>query len=309
MQIQIPEHEGVDKRLLKSFEKVRRGRRDFNRFKVEVRASSFPICPRKYHIYRRLAFHKRPYDQDTFIRDSASLQGTALHLALQRWFGLEVSKHAYGNWGCVKCKKIRRHKRGVQYCQKCGDEMVYLEYEIRKNKKVPFTGHIDMVLWFRDRTFLVDFKGSSLDKMEMYKRTGVKYEHYLQANAYANAINLGGQKVGKLPGIDKIVILYVDRGRPWRDWWPIQLPVSKKAYRETISLIQKSENSLKSMEVPRGICESIDEPKAHWCEAKHLCFDPLLETKLDDEIHPLDSHKQDRRLESQIVKKLKKEQI
>jgi hypothetical protein len=63
------------------------------------------------------------------------------------------------------------------------------------------------------------------------------------------------------------------------------------------------------MEVPRGICESIDEPKAHWCEAKHLCFDPLLETKLDDEIHPLDSHKQDRRLESQIVKKLKKEQI
>lgn len=309
LRIEIPKQEAIDKRLLKAFKDVRYGRRDSHPFRVEKRASSFPICPRKYHIYRRLPIHKRPYEQDTFIRDSATLQGTALHLALQRWFGLEVDKHTYGNWGCVRCKKIRRNKRGIQYCKSCGDEMVYIEYEVQKNKKVPFTGHIDLILRYPDVTFLGDFKGSSIDKMDGYKYGGVKYEHYLQANGYANAINLGGQNIGSVRQIDKIVILYVDRGRPWRDWWPIQLPVSKRVYRETMSLIKTADKSIETMTVPRGICEDPGENTAYWCEAKHLCFDPLLETKLDDKVHPLDDRKQDHRLDSQIEKKLEKGQV
>lgn len=274
--------------------------------RVEQRASSFPICPRKYHIYRRLPPHKRPFEDNTFIRDSSALEGTALHLALQKWFGIELPHHAYGNWGCPECRRIKRHRKGVQKCDSCGQEMMYVEYSVKKNPQVPFTGHIDMILWYQDIRFLVDFKGSSIDKINEYRNTGPKYEHYLQTNAYANAINLGGQKVGRLDRIDKIVIIYCDRGRPWWKWLPVQMPVSPRVYRETIALIQKAHSSLEDLLVPKGICESAADKTARWCEARHLCFDPLLETKLDDIVHPEDTRQQDRRLEDETEKRVKK---
>lgn len=305
MRIRIPNPEGLDKRLLEPFRKVREGRRRGHRMRVEQRASSFPICPRKYHIYRRLPPHKRPFEDDTFIRDSSALQGTALHLALQKWFGIELPDHAYGNWGCAECRKIKRHRLGVQQCNQCGADMQYVEYCIRKLRDVPFTGHIDMVLRYHDIKFLADFKGSSFDKIKHYQATGPKYEHYLQVNGYANAINLGGQQVGKLGRIDKIVIIYVDRGKPWWKWLPVQMPVSKRVYRETVALIQKAHASLKTLQVPRGLCESAVDPEARWCEARDLCFDPLLETKLDDIVHPEDFRPQSRQLENETERRVK----
>jgi len=300
MHIDIPKPEGVDQRLLKPFEAIRWARRPGHRMRESLRASNFPVCPRKYHIYRRLPLHKRPFEDDTFIRDSSALEGTALHLAMQKWFGIILSQHAYGNWGCPECKKIKRHRRGIQVCNVCGKEMMYVEYAIKKLRDVPFTGHLDMLLWYRDVRFLVDFKGSSYDKIKEYRAAGPKYQHYLQTNAYASAINLGKQDVGKLPRIDKIVILYVDRGKPWWTWLPIQMPVSKRVYRESCALIKKAHQSLETLHVPRGICSSAVEPEAKWCEARDLCFDPLLETKLDDEVYPEDTRPQDRRLEHHI---------
>jgi len=305
MKIRIPKPEGIDKRLLEQFQKVRSGRRRGERMRVEQRASSFPICPRKYHIYRRLPIHKRPFEDDTFIRDSATLEGTALHLAVQKWFGISMPDHAFGNWGCPECKKIRRHKRGVQLCKKCGNEMIYVEYAVRKMRETPFTGHIDMILWYRDIRYLVDFKGSSMNKIKDIQKDGPKYEHYLQTNAYANAINIGNQSMGPLDRIDKIVIIYIDRGQPWWKWWPVQMPVSKRVYRESISLIKKAHASLETMQAPRGICDSAADPGARWCEAKSLCFDPLLETKLDDIIHPEDTRAQDRRLDNEVESRQK----
>jgi len=303
LKIRIPRPQGLDKRLLEPFRKVREGRRRGHRMRVEQRASSFPICPRKYHIYRRLPPERRPFEDDTFIRDAATLEGTALHLALQKWFGIAAADHTYGNWGCPTCKKIRRHKKGIQRCKKCGQEMVYVEYAVSKSRETPFTGHIDMILWYRDIKYLVDFKGSSLDKIKQIQQNGPKYEHYLQTNAYANAINLGNQAVGPLQKIDKIVIIYVDRGRPWYTWWPVQMPVSKRVYRESISLIKKAHSSLKTMRAPRGICDSAADYTARWCEACSLCFDPLLETKLDDTVYPEDTRHQDRRLDSEVERR------
>lgn len=305
MQIQIPPPEAVDPRLIKPFDAIRFARRPGHRMRESLRASNFPICPRKYHIYRRLPLHRRPQEDDTFIRDSSALEGTALHLALQKWFGIVLTQHAYGNWGCPECKKIKRHKRGVQLCSICGKEMTYVEYEVKRTEKTPFTGHIDMVLWYRDIRFLVDFKGSSMDKIKDYRTQGAKYEHYLQTNAYANALNLGGQNIGPIGGVDKIVIIYVDRGKPWWKWLPIQMPVSKRVYRESCALITKAHQSLTQLVIPRGICTSATDHVARWCEARDLCFDPLLETKLDDEIHPEDDRPQDRRLERQIERRTK----
>lgn len=306
MDITIPNPERLDPRLQKHFDRVRRGRRRSHRFRVEKRASSFPVCPRKYHIYRRLPPSRRPYEEDTFISNAATLQGTALHLVLQKWFGIEMDKHAYGNWECERCGKIKRHALGIQICPQCKEEAIYKEYEIERTADVPFTGHLDLILWFKDIRFLLDFKGSSMDKLQAMQRTGrPKYEHYLQTNGYAEAINLGGQNVGKLSGIDKIIILYVDRGRPWwtQAWWAVQMPVSKRVYRETTSLIYKAERSLETMEIPLGLCPARKSSRAKWCEAAELCFSPLLETQLDDTVYPEDARPQDRRLENQLEKR------
>lgn len=304
--IKIPKTEVLDDRLIVPFQDVRSGRRaSSRRVKVEHRASSFPVCPKKYVIYRRLPPHKRPFAEDSFVSDAATLQGTALHLAMQRWFGIQVPHHTYGNWECPACRKIRRHKKGVQICKSCGQEMVYREYCIEPTSSVLFTGHIDLILWYRDIKFLVDFKGSSLDKMKDIQQHGIKYEHYLQANGYANAINLGGQDVGPLKRIDKIVIIYVDRGKPWFTWLPLQANPSKRAFRETMALIQKGHQSLLENRVPRGLCSSPNDASARWCELRDLCFSPLLETRLSDEPQPIDSSPQDRKLESLIQRRLR----
>lgn len=306
MPIVIPHPEGLDARLVDPFRNIRNGRRkSTRRFRVEERASSFPICPRKYVIYRRLPPKQRPFTDDSFVSDAATLQGTALHLALQKWFGIEMKQHAYGNWECPVCRKVRRHRHGVQICKVCGDEMVYREYAIVPTSDVLFTGHIDMLLWYRDVNFLIDFKGSSLDKIKDLQNNGPEYKHYLQVNAYANAINLGEQNVGSLQRIDKLVIIYVDRGKPWWTWWPVQMPVSKRAFRETTALITKAHQSLRDETVPSGLCCSPDEYGAKYCEVRDICFSPLIETKLSDTVYPLDRTPQNRKLETLIHRRLR----
>lgn len=310
MSITIPSSEGLDSRLVEPFKRIRGGRRaSTRRFRVEERASSFPICPRKYVIYRRLPPQQRPFVDDSFVSDSATLQGTALHLALQKWFGIEMRQYAYGDWECPKCRKVRRHRRGVQVCKNCGGEMTYREFNIVPNRHVLFTGHIDMILWYRDVSFLIDFKGSSLDKIKDIQMNGPEYKHYLQTNAYANAVNLGGQRVGKLRKIDKIVIIYVDRGKPWWTWWPVQMPVSKRVFRETTALIKKGHQSILDEVVPRGLCDSPYDYGAKYCEVRDICFSPLVDTKLSDTVYPLDTTSQDRKLERLIHRRLREDEI
>jgi len=283
----VPKAEGTDDRLVKHFRLVREARRPVAPFRVQLRASSFPICPRKYHIYRRLPAAKRPMEEDSLMRESATLEGTALHMVLQRWFGIMLPHHAYGNWGCFKCRKLVKYALGLQKCPGCGSEMVYVEFEVRKTPQVPFTGHIDMVLKYYDKTYLVDFKGAYQRKIARIQNEGVQPGHYFQTNGYANAINLGGQDVGDLR-IDKIVIIYVDRGAPWVTWLPFVLPVSQKAYRESVALINQAERSIETMQVPLGTCSAPDDYTARYCEAADLCFSPVLDTLLHDQVYPTD---------------------
>lgn len=291
--ITIPPPIPLDDRLDDHFKAVRKARRPKGPFRVQIRASSFPICPRKYHIYRRLPPELRPVEEDTFIRDSATLEGTALHMALQKWFGITLPHHAYGNWGCHRCRKLIKHATGIQTCPSCGDEMVYVEYEITPNEKAPFPGHMDMFLRYFDETILVDFKGSNKQKMDSYRLNNApKLENYLQVNGYANAVNLGGQDVGGIR-VDKIVIIYIDRGAPWFDWLPFVMPISRKAYRETLALQRQAIQSVETMTIPPGICRTKQDTLAHWCEAKDLCFSELLDTRLHDKVYPEDLTPQD----------------
>lgn len=300
--LQLPRPEKISKELLADFRAVREGRRHnlARRSRVELRASSLPICPRAYHIYRRLPPTKRPPDEETFMSNAATLMGTALHLALQKWFGISLPDHAYGNWGCVQCQKIRRHHAGIQTCRICGQEMVYVEYEVQRNQLVPFSGHLDMILRYVEFDALIDFKGAHQRKLNYLREHGPERRHYHQVNAYANAIRLGkaaGQDFGSLTKINKLIIIYVDRGQPWFTWHPVQMPVSEPIYRETVQLIKRAEQSLVELEIPRGFCLNATDKDARWCEWKDLCFSPVLDTILEDKVYPIDDRPQDRQLE------------
>lgn len=273
---EIPNAEQLEASLRKSFGNIRYMRRKVEQPDyVQIRASSFPICPRAYVIYRRLPVRKRPRREETFIAESSAWMGTALHLALQKWFAIDGQLH--GNWVCVHCKKIRRHQAGIQTCGSCGREMVYHEYAIERTKDVPFTGHIDGILRAR-YNYLIDFKGSSLDKIrELKANNKPKESHYLQVNAYANVVNDNLAKYGLTEPLKKIIIIYVDRGTPWKTWLPLQVPISRQLYVDMIGRIRLAEEALRVGNIPRGLCVVPSDSYATYCPWRTVCFSPAIE--------------------------------
>lgn len=286
----IPRAETLDPEFSRLCGRIQRAeRRISRREQVEIRASSFPVCPAAYYIFRYTKPGNRPKYRETFVSEAATSQGTVMHAVLQKWFGIEAKDYCYGNWICRPCRKRRRHRVGIQICKVCGKEMEYEEYVVTPGKNIPFSGHIDMVMKMMSANFLVDFKGCYPEKIQRIKMSGRPEEkHYLQTNAYANAINLrsetnefGGVK------IDKITIIYIDRGRPNRLWHPIQVPVSQKLFQKTIGLIRRAKRSVKDSRLPEGLCIAPTDPHAIWCPWKEMCFNPLLETLLEDEPQPI----------------------
>ena len=284
----VPRGKPLASDMKRLFQDVREGRRETEtRWSVERRASSFPICPRAFHICYRMPPSKRPFKDESFASQVATEMGEAMHLVLQRWFGLKGGESIWGNWECKPCRKIRRHRFGPQYCKKCGQEMLYKEYAIPRMRGVPFTGHLDALVQKPSGRYLVDFKGSGAEKIRDIKKSGRPIDyHYYQTNAYANVVNMKPKHFGNFGPIDNIIIIYVDRGWANRLWHPVQVPVSKPVFRQCIGLIDDSVQSLESLSIPNGICNSIGDYKAKYCPVKDICFSRLIETKLSDKSWP-----------------------
>jgi hypothetical protein len=272
----IPNAERISAPIRKSFGDIRYMRRKIEHPEyIQIRASSFPICPRAYVIYRRLPVRKRPRREETFIAESSAWMGTALHLALQKWFAIEGQLH--GNWVCVNCKVIRRHQTGIQVCGSCGREMVYHEYAIKRTKDNPFSGHLDGILRTPDN-YLIDFKGSSLEKIREYKAANKpKESHYLQINAYANYVNDHLSDFGLTEKLKKIIIIYVDRGTPWKTWLPMQVSISRHIYEDVLGRIKLAEECLTSGRIPRGLCVEPSDSYATYCPWRTVCFSPAID--------------------------------
>jgi len=285
----IPNGEKLPTDLSRLFNDIRSSRRKIDRREqMELRASSFPICPRAYHIFRRTPIAKRPAREEAFVSESTSLMGTSLHLVLQRWFGIQG--YLYGNWRCDPCDKEARHRTGTPKCDGCGRPMVYEEYEIKRTKVTPFSGHVDGILRIPNSTYLIDFKGSSLRAIREIRASGKpKSTHYLQVNAYANAINMLPEVYGNVETIQKIIIIYVDRGEPHRTWHPVQVTVSKQVYKDTVSRIYLARQSLLEMRIPRGLCLVPSDEYGKYCPWKATCFSPAIEGLLSDDIQPASS--------------------
>lgn len=286
---EVPRTQTLDSHLRTAFELVRsarrtvRGRYEF----VESRASAFPICPRAYHLSRRLPKKYRPKKTEKFLSESAALMGTALHLACQKWFGIVHPDNWYGNYRCPVCGKMKRHRYGLQWCKKCRVEMVYEEYRVEQQKGVPFSGHIDGIFRTKDENYLLDFKGAYEQKIKKVRMSGYPVEsHYYQTNGYACAINKGKVDCGDLTKIDKIIVLYIDRGRPHIFWYPVQVVPSLKVFKKTKTLIKLGRKSVSRLELPTGLCSSLRDKSAEWCDWKSVCFNSNLSSLLLSNPYP-----------------------
>jgi hypothetical protein len=283
---EIPSQQRVDPEVLSMIRRVQWKRRESEqRFAEARRASNFPVCPRAFHIYRRLPPDKRPFEEESFISEAATLMGTALHTVLQKWLGIEAE--LYGNWVCLDCKRIKRHKYGIQTCSKCGREMWYKEYAVNPSKKYPFSGHLDGLLRTSNYRYLLDFKGSSQEKIKARVHEGLPEEkHYYQTNAYAHMVNMRQKRFGNFGKVDGILVIYVDRGTPWKLIHCVQMPLSKRVFKQTVGLIHDAIESVNEMNLPTGICASRSDKNATYCRVKDLCFSKVCEAKLHDKVWP-----------------------
>jgi hypothetical protein len=288
----VPRFEKLPAHINRSFNNIRWAKRKTEQREYEeIRASNFPLCPRAYVIYRRSPTKRRPHYEQKFLSEAATHLGTALHLVLQKWFGLEGFLH--GNWVCIRCKLMVQHHTGTPRCEKCGREMIYHEYAISPSPQTPFSGHIDGILVVPDdKNYLIDFKGSSVPAIRDLKNSNKpKESHYLQTNAYAQAVNMAPAHFGLTEKIQKIIIIYVDRGQPWRTWLAMQVPLSAPVYRETIGRVQLARECLQTGKLPRGLCVSPSDEYAKWCPWQTICFSPSIEGLLSDTVEP-ESRKQ-----------------
>jgi hypothetical protein len=283
---ELPSQQTLDPEILQLIRKVQYGRRDSEeRFSEAKRASNFPVCPRAYHIYRRLPVEHRPFKDESFISEAATLMGTALHTVIQKWMG--IHGELYGNWVCLDCKRIRRHKYGIQSCSKCGQEMWYKEYAIVPSKKYPFSGHLDGLLRIGRKRYLVDFKGSSIEKIKRRARMGRPEEkHYYQTNAYAHLVNARPKTFGNFGKVGSILVIYVDRGAPHKMIHTVQMPLSKRVFKQTVGLLHEAHESVESMELPTGICAGPRDTHATYCRLKTMCFSKVCEVNLHDKVWP-----------------------
>lgn len=287
--IRSPKAERIDLEIGRAFNEIREAERALTNHPVftEVRASSFPICPRAYHISRRMPKKYRPNQTERFMGEASTLMGTALHLVLQKWFGIVLPENWYGNYECIYCNRVVHNKYGQQRCKKCGREMLYREYSVEKQKGIPFSGHIDGILRFDDgENYLIDFKGAYASKLKKIKQDGSPIlSHYCQTNAYANAINKGKVECGDLKKIHKIMVLYIERGLPHILWQPVQVTPSEKIFRQTKEFIKIGKRSLKTLEIPTGFCSTAGDDDSTWCPWKSVCFSPNLRSMLGTKIY------------------------
>ena len=143
-----------------------------------------------------------------------------------------------------------------------------------------------MILKFNHIVYLIDFKGAYQEQMRDHRiARKPKEEHFWQTNYYANAINTGKINVGRLGRVEKIIIIYVERGKPHRLWLPLQVTPSTKVFRQTKRLIRAGKRSLRELEIPKGLCLDPSDHFAKWCKWKRPCFSSTLEQQLSTKVY------------------------
>ena len=105
----VPRGKPLASDMKRLFQDVREGRRETEtRWSVERRASSFPICPRAFHICYRMPPSKRPFKDESFASQVATEMGEAMHLVLQRTISANLDATSYASGHATQ------HPPGIQ---------------------------------------------------------------------------------------------------------------------------------------------------------------------------------------------------
>lgn len=149
----------------------------------EVRASSMPICPKKF-ILGCLDYINGNSSWD-YRGDFYCNIGTTIHSALQKWIPQAIPGQILGNWECWKCSTVnpKTNKRiplivsgkvGPLACPNCGQPMEYREFTLRF-KGCPMTGHCDGIVL--DKGFLVNTLKIAYDENFVRRVNGFLYSN------------------------------------------------------------------------------------------------------------------------------------
>lgn len=231
----------------------------------EVRASSLPFCARQYVLHRAGPFE--PVQDRNFFGDACMGMGTALHTAAQRFLG--HGGLLYGNWYCFNCEKlVAEHCRGPVVCG-CGVEATYQEYAL--SHPCGITAHPDgVVLELPDGTTypaLLEIKGTNGKRLSSMKEPIWRHSTF-QANFYLHLVN---EVLGL--GLDRIVMIYVDRGIPSHRRYFVVRP-NRAVYDQTIRSIGEAKEKLRLRVLPERICATHQDGKDLRCQYHQICFVP-----------------------------------
>lgn len=266
------------------------------------RASSMPICGRKFSFSQVLKPEDKQATVSDFVLSLQSSIGTAMHSTVQRWLG--KFGILFGDWSCPKCHREKLKHLGTPICKKCDLEMVYKELDL-KHQTVGVTGHPDGILRVGSKWVGFELKTKSqrtVDEISKPIETHVRF----QTACYAVLLEMVfGIK------LDEYAIFYISRDTPWShrvgysrsEGAPIEtiysrgrsqqfllkifrLKVDTTAVSSEFSYIKKvikAQIKHKKKLLPRdpwGICKSSTDPGAKFCKYKFLCFGRLA-TKLE----------------------------
>lgn len=150
--------------------------------------------------------------------------GTLVHKIFQDWtakaaFELEKDKdfeiEILGNWRCPKCKTTRNLKP-YSTCPTCGSAMKYCEIPVDWN---PISGHIDLVLKYKQWCVILDYKSISSLRLLSHNNnpaasTLPEKSHKAQVETYCVLFEKEYSKVLKGCTVLGWILFYISRDDP-----------------------------------------------------------------------------------------------
>lgn len=180
----------------------------------------------------RASGQELPKDMGNEFVQRAGSQKTQDHgSALHRWFQREylgVSQVLWGHWYCAGCDEV--YEGLMPLSCKCGrhwrDAISYREWTLRYEiGGLSVSGHVDGIWvdpdWGWDKRSVVELKSLSTSRYNATRKP--VFPHVVQAHGYMKGL-----------GIDKAILVYIDRGLDcewdFRTGFPVSGPIRVKTF-------------------------------------------------------------------------------
>jgi hypothetical protein len=194
----------------------------------ELHPSSSPFCSYRY-LMDLLKWGESEYRNYPSKMEYYCEIGTIAHLVFQKTF----MNHAHdeenpevkiiGDYECTNCD-AKFPFSFTHLCTKCGSPTRYEELGVRYGKRVH--GHIDYVIQYLGKYYILDFKTSSVALIQSayrckdkgYKSPLPYPKNLFQVLSYGSYCENGGLRYGNIE-IEGIILLYASRDNPMQNYY------------------------------------------------------------------------------------------